>query len=127
MTTKFTENVIKKITLLHFFLMWVVWFIDLIKDIYHKIAPSFLKKKIRYIYNPVFTTTSVGNRIEDYVSGYKKQLILARSWGSYSTGPIPIPTMWNWVGRGAGSVFIGEKTSQEVAKEIYNNIKNELK
>ena len=58
--------------------------------------------------------------------GYKKQLILARSWGSYSTGPIPIPTMWNWVGRGAGSVFIGEKTSQEVAKEIYNNIKNEL-
>ena len=47
----------------------------MIKDIYHKIAPSFLKKKIRYIYNPVFTTTSVGNRIEDYVSGYKKQLI----------------------------------------------------
>ena len=58
--------------------------------------------------------------------GYKKQLILARSWGSYSTGPIPIPTMWNWVGRGAGSVFIGEKTSQEAAQEIYDNIKNEL-
>jgi multiple sugar transport system substrate-binding protein len=58
--------------------------------------------------------------------GYKKQLILARSWGSYSTGPIPIPTMWNWVGRGAGSVFIGEKTSIEVAKEIYNKLKKGL-
>ena len=34
--------------------------------------------------------------------------------------------MWNWVGRGAGSVFIGEKTSQEAAQEIYDNIKNEL-
>ncbi|MDG2198014.1 MAG: extracellular solute-binding protein, partial [SAR324 cluster bacterium] len=59
-------------------------------------------------------------------SGYKDQLILARSWGPYSTGPIPIPTMWNWVGRGAGSVFIGEKTSIEVANEIYENIKKEL-
>ena len=58
--------------------------------------------------------------------GYKDQLILARSWGPYSTGPIPIPTMWNWVGRGAGSVFIGEKTSIEVANEIYENIKKEL-
>jgi multiple sugar transport system substrate-binding protein len=59
-------------------------------------------------------------------AGYPKQLILARSWGPYSTGPIPIPTMWNWVGRGAGSVFIGEKTSIEVAKEIYNKLKKEL-
>ena len=59
--------------------------------------------------------------------GYKNQLILARSWGPYSTGPIAIPTMWNWVGRGAGSVFIGEKTSIEVANEIFNKIESELK
>jgi multiple sugar transport system substrate-binding protein len=59
--------------------------------------------------------------------GYKNQLILARSWGPYSTGPIPIPTMWNWVGRGAGSVFIGEKTSTEVANEIFNKIESGLK
>ena len=26
--------------------------------------------------------------------------------------------MWNWVGRGIGSVFIGEKTALEAAQEI---------
>ena len=53
--------------------------------------------------------------------GYKEQLILARSW-DMSTGPIPIPTMWNglvW----SRFCFIGEKTSQEAAQEIYDNIK----
>ena len=59
-------------------------------------------------------------------SGYPEQLILARSWGPYSTGPVAIPTMWNWVGRAVGSVFIGEKTSLEAAKDVYNNIKAEL-
>ena len=65
----------RKSHLFKFFLMQIVRFIDLIKDLYHKIVPVFLKKKIRYIYNPSFITTSVGNRIEDYVAGYKKQLI----------------------------------------------------
>ena len=59
-------------------------------------------------------------------SGYPEQLLLARSWGPYSTGPIDIPTMWNWVGRGIGSVFIGEKTSLEAAQEIHDNISEGL-
>jgi multiple sugar transport system substrate-binding protein len=59
-------------------------------------------------------------------SGYPKQLIKARSWGPYSTGPVAIPTMWNWVGRTVGSVFIGEKTSLEAAKDLHNKIKTEL-
>ncbi|MBW1961113.1 MAG: extracellular solute-binding protein [Deltaproteobacteria bacterium] len=59
-------------------------------------------------------------------SGYPKQLIKARSWGPYSTGPVAIPTMWNWVGRAAGSVFIGEKTSLEAAKDLYKKIAAEM-
>ncbi len=59
-------------------------------------------------------------------AGYPQQLLKARSWGPYSTGPIPIPTMWNWVGRGAGAVFIGEKTPLEASQEIYDNITAEL-
>lgn len=59
-------------------------------------------------------------------SGYPEQLVLARSWGSYSTGPVAIPTMWNWVGRAAGSVFIGEKTAIEASQEVYDNIQAEL-
>jgi len=59
-------------------------------------------------------------------AGYPQQLLLARSWGPYSTGPIDIPTMWNWVGRGIGSVFIGEKTSLEAAQEIHDNISEGL-
>ncbi|MGH6912260.1 MAG: ABC transporter substrate-binding protein [Geminicoccales bacterium] len=72
--------------------------------------------------------TSLISRIERGPShaGYPAQLLKARSWGAYSTGPIAIPTMWNWVGRAAGSVFIGEKTPLEAAQEIYDNITAEL-
>ena len=59
-------------------------------------------------------------------SGYPQQLIRARSWGSYSTGPLAIPTMWNWVGRNAGAVFVGEKTALEAGQEVYDNIQKEL-
>jgi hypothetical protein len=34
--------------------------------------------------------------------------------------------MWNWVGRGAGAVFIGEKTPLEASQEIHDNIAAEL-
>ena len=71
-------------------------------------------KLIKYLTNePVYTDHYAGmwpaqktliKQLPQVAShkGYKDQLILARSWGPYSTGPIPIPTMWNWVGRGAG-------------------------
>jgi multiple sugar transport system substrate-binding protein len=59
-------------------------------------------------------------------SGYPEQLKLARQWGAYSTGPVAIPTMWNAVGRAAGSVFVGEKTSKAAAKELHELIQAEL-
>ncbi|HEX5078460.1 MAG TPA: extracellular solute-binding protein [Geminicoccaceae bacterium] len=72
--------------------------------------------------------TSLIGRIERGPShaGYSEQLLKARSWGAYSTGPVDIPTMWNWVGRGAGAVFIGEKTPLEASQEIYDNISAKL-
>jgi len=59
-------------------------------------------------------------------AGYPEQLALARSWGAYSAGPVAIPTMWNAVGRAAGSVFIGEKTSKAAAQDVYDLIQTEL-
>jgi multiple sugar transport system substrate-binding protein len=59
-------------------------------------------------------------------AGYAEQLKHARTWGPYSTGPVAIPTMWNAVGRAAGSVFTGEKTSKVAAKELQDLIQGEL-
>jgi multiple sugar transport system substrate-binding protein len=58
--------------------------------------------------------------------GYPKQLATARSWGPYATGPVAIPFMWNAVGRAAGSVFIGEKSSAVAARELHELISREL-
>lgn len=60
------------------------------------------------------------------LSGYPEQLKTARSWGPYGTGPVAIPFMWNAVGRAAGSVFIGEKTSAQAAAELHDAISKEL-
>ena len=55
-----------------------------------------------------------------------EQIAMARSWGAYGTGPVAIPFMWNAIGRAAGSVFIGEKTSQVAAAEFHDLISREL-
>jgi ABC-type glycerol-3-phosphate transport system substrate-binding protein len=60
------------------------------------------------------------------LSGYPEQLKTARSWGAYGTGPVAIPFMWNAVGRAAGSVFIGEKSSAQAAAELHDAISKEL-
>jgi multiple sugar transport system substrate-binding protein len=60
------------------------------------------------------------------MSGFPEQLRTARSWGPYSTGPVAIPFMWQAVGRAAGSVFIGEKTSAQAAQELHDAISREL-
>jgi len=60
------------------------------------------------------------------LAGYPEQLKTARSWGAYGTGPVAIPFMWNAVGRAAGSVFIGEKTSAQAAAELHDAISREL-
>jgi ABC-type glycerol-3-phosphate transport system substrate-binding protein len=63
---------------------------------------------------------------EEIRSGFDAQIKTARSWGPYGTGPVAIPFMWNAVGRAAGSVFVGEKTSQAAAQELFDLIKKEF-
>jgi len=63
---------------------------------------------------------------EEIRSGFDAQIKVARGWGPYGTGPVAIPFMWNAVGRAAGSVFIGEKSSAQAAKELYDLIAAEL-
>ena len=59
-------------------------------------------------------------------AGFSGVIAMARSWGAYGTGPVAIPFMWNAIGRAAGSVFIGEKTSQVAAAEFHDLISKEL-
>lgn len=58
--------------------------------------------------------------------GFSAQIKKSRSWGPYGTGPVAIPFMWNAIGRAAGSVFIGEKTSRAAAAEFHDLIAKEL-
>jgi len=59
-------------------------------------------------------------------AGYPEQLRQARAWGPHSSGPVAIPIMWNAVGRAAGSVFTGEKSSKAAAKDLYDLVQAEL-
>lgn len=63
---------------------------------------------------------------ESIRDGFSEQIQSARSWGPYGTGPVAIPFMWNAVGRAAGSVFIGEKSSEQAAQELHDAIAAEL-
>ena len=77
-------------------------------------------------YTPAQSAALAGRAWQPEMMGYPAQLRSARSWGAYSTGPVPIPFMWNAVGRAAGSVFIGEKSSQQAAAELHEAISREL-
>jgi multiple sugar transport system substrate-binding protein len=61
------------------------------------------------------------------LKGYAEQLQRARSWGPYSDGPVPIPTMWNETARDFGSVFIGEATPEAAATQLLATISKNLK
>jgi multiple sugar transport system substrate-binding protein len=63
---------------------------------------------------------------EEITQGFSEQIKQSRSWGPYGTGPVAIPFMWNAMGRAAGSVFIGEKTSKVAAAELHDLIAKEL-
>ena len=86
--------------------------------------PTFTKHYTNYTpaQNAALETRVWGSEL----SGYAEQLKTARSWGPYGTGPVAIPFMWNAVGRAAGSVFIGEKTSAQAANELHEAISKEL-
>ncbi len=61
------------------------------------------------------------------LQGYAAQLQHARTWGPYSDGPVPIPTMWSEVGRDFGATFIGQATASQSAGRILSVIEQKLK
>jgi multiple sugar transport system substrate-binding protein len=63
---------------------------------------------------------------EPGMEGFRDQLLLARSWGAYATGPVDIPTMWNASGRAIGSVLIRQKTAEQAAQEFVALLQAEL-
>ena len=77
-------------------------------------------------YTPAQTAAVTARPWAAGMEGYPEQLKTARSWGPYGTGPVAIPFMWQAVGRAAGSVFIGEKTSQVAATELHDALSREL-
>ena len=87
--------------------------------------PTFTKYYTNYVQpqRPIMNYDRLPSEIS---AGFTAQLQSARSWGAYNNGPVSIPFMWNAVGRWAGSVFIGEKTSKQAATELHEAIAKEL-
>lgn len=65
-------------------------------------------------------------KLDPAMEGFREQLLTARSWGPYATGPLDIPVMWNASGRAMGSVFIKEKTPEQAAGEFIEQMKAEM-
>ena len=87
--------------------------------------PTFTKYYTNYV-QPQKPVLNYDRLPAEIAPGFSEQIKQARTWGPYGLGPVAIPFMWNAVGRAAGSVFIGEKTSKEAATELRDTIEKEL-
>jgi multiple sugar transport system substrate-binding protein len=87
--------------------------------------PTFTKYYTNYV-QPQKAVMNYDRLPGEIAPGFTEQIKQARSWGPYGLGPVAIPFMWNAVGRAAGSVFIGEKTSKVAAAELHDAISKEL-
>ncbi|HYF21465.1 MAG TPA: sugar ABC transporter substrate-binding protein [Ramlibacter sp.] len=65
-------------------------------------------------------------KVEPGMEGFKEQLLNARSWGPYATGPVDIPVMWNAIGRAAGSVFARQRTPEQAAQDFLAQLNAEM-
>jgi multiple sugar transport system substrate-binding protein len=52
------------------------------------------------------------------LKGFAEQLQTARTWGPYASGPVPIGTMWNEVGRAFGTALSGQQSPEEASKAL---------
>ena len=57
------------------------------------------------------------------LKGFAEQLEYARSWGAYANGPIPIGTLWNLAGRGFGVALSGQRSADDAAKELLQEVR----
>lgn len=56
------------------------------------------------------------------LAGFADQLQVARTWGPYADGPVPIGTLWNETGRAFGAALSGQRSPEDVAKDLLDNI-----
>ncbi len=87
--------------------------------------PTFTKFYNNYV-QPQRPVLNYDRLPKEIAPGFSEQIKTARSWGAYNSGPVPIPFMWNAVGRAAGSVFIGEKSAKQAGAEVHEAISKEL-
>jgi multiple sugar transport system substrate-binding protein len=57
------------------------------------------------------------------LTGFAEQLEYARSWGAYASGPIPIGTLWNLAGRGFGMALSSQRSADDAAKELLQEVR----
>jgi multiple sugar transport system substrate-binding protein len=60
------------------------------------------------------------------LKGFAEQLAVARTWGPYASGPVPIGTMWNATGRAFGTALSGQRTPEEAAQELLDEIGKQI-
>ena len=60
------------------------------------------------------------------MKGFAEQLQHARTWGAYSTGPVPIGTMWNLTDRAFGSALSGQQSVESAAKDLLDRVRELL-
>ena len=61
------------------------------------------------------------------MQGFAEQLGYARTWGPYSDGPAPIGAMWNATGRAFSAALSGQRTEQQAAEELLDNVAKLMK
>jgi multiple sugar transport system substrate-binding protein len=101
--------------------------------------PAEAWKLVEYLASePIFTTyyktqfpaqTSLLKKVDfgREMQGFAEQLGYARTWGPYADGPAPIGAMWNATGRAFSAALSGQRTEQEAAEELVQNVNKLMK
>jgi multiple sugar transport system substrate-binding protein len=56
------------------------------------------------------------------MKGFAEQFEYARTWGPYASGPVPIGAMWNATGRAFGAALSGQRSADDAAKDLIQEI-----
>jgi multiple sugar transport system substrate-binding protein len=56
------------------------------------------------------------------MKGFADQLQVARTWGPYADGPVPIGTLWNETGRAFGAALSGQRSPEDAANDLLQAI-----
>jgi multiple sugar transport system substrate-binding protein len=60
------------------------------------------------------------------LAGFADQLQVARTWGPYADGPVPIGTLWNETGRAFGTALSGQSSPEDAAKALLDTIAKDM-